>query len=326
MKHKQSSTSADVNGQRPKVLEHFIGQRGVVDRIRVALEASWNDGTPLPHMLFVGPSGVGKTQLAQIIAKEVGTALKEQLAQNLQWPSSLQGFLVEADDRDVLFIDEIHELIPQTQTTLYRALEEKKLFIGDIGCQHANGHLSETIPLSKFSLIAATTDQYALLSPLLDRFRLVCHFLKYSPDELQILLDQRCKMLGWSVKPAVLKAVAQRGRGVPRKALRLLEAVHRTARAEGDSVMTMEHFQRTCALEGLDHQGLDALEQRYLALLKEGKGAMRVSVLAARLGLPLATIQQIVERPLLEEGFIEKHESGRRVLTVKGRECAKPVD
>ena len=306
-------THHEINDYRPTVLEQFVGQEGVVARIKVALEASWNDGTRLPDMLFVGGSGLGKTQLAEVITKEMGCELKQQLAQNLNLPSALHGFLVDSEDRGVLFIDEVHELGPQAQTLLYRSIEEKYLFLP----QTPYRDKPQTIPLPHFTLIAATTDQFVLLAPLLNRFKIVAHFRKYSADELLVMLEQRCHKLQWIIEPDVLVQISQRGRGVPRRALRLLEAVHRTARSQGETGITSAHLDQTCRLETIDPAGLDELEQRYLDLLHASGGQTRLNVVAAHLGLPTQTIQRIVEPPLLEEGYIEKQQDGQRILTTK---------
>ena len=310
----QTAVHHEVNEQRPGVLEKFVGQKSVVDRIKVALEAAWNDTTRLPHMLFVGGSGLGKTQMAEVIAHEMGTEIHQQLAQNLNYAAGLHGFLIEGENRGVLFIDEIHELATAAQTLLYRAIEERQLFLG---CTPFRDK-PQIIPLEDFTLLAATTEQYSLLPPLLDRFKIIAHFSKYSPEELIQLLDQRCQMLRWSIQAEVLKLIAERGRGVPRRGLRLLEAVHRTARADAADTITITHFVQTCRLERIRKHGIDELEYRYLSLLHAAQGCLRLNVLAARIGLPDRTIQRIVERPLLEEGYVEKLSDGQRVLTEKG--------
>ena len=305
----------DVNDQRPRVLEHFVGQRNVVERIRVALESSWRDGVRLPHMLFTGGGGLGKTQLCEVVAREMGCELIQQLGQNLNSPSAISAFLLEGEHRNILGIDEIHMLLPAAQTALYRALEEQCLYLPS--CQP--GGSSQAINLSNFTLIGATTDQYALLGPLLQRFKIIAYFRKYSPDELSTLLDQRCQMLKWAIDSGVLAAISQRGRGTPRIALRLLEACRRTARAAGDDTISMNTFIATCRLEEVDDAGLDHIERRYLTLLSESPAGTRLNVAAAQLGLPRRTVQKIIELSLLEESFIEKDRNGLRLLTDKGR-------
>lgn len=314
MPNENDSTANEVNALRPQVLDHFVGQQSVVERVKIALEAAWNDGTPLPHMLYTGPPGLGKTQLAQILAREMGVELKESLAQNLNYPGMLRGFLLSGEDRDVLFIDELHQLSSTSQTLLYRAIEERQLsLVGSDG-------ESAPVRLSDFTLLGATTDQFALLQPLLDRFRIIGHFEKYGATELSQLLHQRCHLLGWRVDGQVIAKVAERGRGTPRLALRLLESCWRTARAAGADVVTDDHFEQTCRMERIDAAGLNEIEQSYLKLLLSRSGVARLNVLASSLSLPAATLQKIVEPPLIADGFVEKIETGARTLTRRGHQ------
>ena len=151
----------EVNDVSPEVIDHFVGQTRVVQQVKTSLEAAWNDGTRFPHTLCAGKSGTGKTEISQIIAKEMGCELREQLAQNLRNPADLRGFLLEASDKDVLLIDEIHELRPIVQVTLYRAMENGKIFIN--GSRSRRTHCIE---LADVSLISATTDAHLLMKPL----------------------------------------------------------------------------------------------------------------------------------------------------------------
>jgi len=318
-----TTIKADINDARPTVLEHFVGQDSVVQRVKVALEASWRDGTRLPHLLFTGQAGMGKTGLANVIAKETGSRIIEQLAQNLSNPNAVQGFLLEADDRDVLFIDEIHELMPQAQVLLYRALEERRLFLPS---NQLRPGPPKVLKLANFTLIGATTDEYALLPPLLSRFKIVGRFSKYSILELTALLQQRCKKLDWSTEPGVIEDIARRGRGTPRRALTLLEAVYRSSRASGEDIMTMDHFEQTCRLESIDRAGLNEIEQRYLRLLEAKSQPIRLNVIASRLGVPPRTIQQIVETDLIEEGYVDKLAQGERQITTKARRHLMKAD
>lgn len=305
--------AAEINSAAPSVLEHFTGNQSIIERVKVALEAAWNDGAKFPNTLLVGPPGLGKTLLTTIISKEMGAEqLHQQLGSNLNWRGMLAGFLMEPTSKEVALIDEADNMTAQAQVGLYRALEDKKVF-GD----PTSSDGSKAIPIDDFSLICCTNNEYSLVPPLRERFRLTLRFNYYNTEEMVKLIDQRARMLRWEVEPAVLPLLAQRGRGVPRVGLRLLEACRRTARAESATTITTAHFERTMRLEGIDRLGLDELERRYLSILAEGDGAVRVGVVAARLGLPMRTVSDIIEEYLLREGLVVRADEGR-LLTPKG--------
>jgi Holliday junction DNA helicase RuvB len=295
----------------PTVLERFIGQQQAVAKVKVALEACWNDGTAFPHTLLVGPPGLGKTQLAKVIAAETGSQLHEALAQTLSQPADLNALLMGAGDRDVVFIDESDELDPNPfQTLLYRAMEERKLFLSRQGASTAVG----SIPLNNFTLLAATNNEFSLVAPLRERFKLVLRFDYYQPDELATVLRHRTTAQRWECDETVFPRIATLGRGVPRLAIRLLEASHRTARSENSSIITADHVEHTCRLEGLDEQyGLDPTELKYLEVLRTAGKPVRVGTLSARLGLPPRTISNVLEAYLLRLGLVNRCEQGREL-------------
>ena len=304
----------EVNDVCPGVIDHFIGQQRVVQQVKVALEAAWNDGIRYPHTLCTGKSGCGKTQISQIIAQEMGVQLKEQLAQNLRSPQDLKGFLLEAGDRDVLMVDECHELRPAVQVSLYRAMEHGKIYINASKLKRTH-----TIKLANFTLIMATTDAHSLLKPLRDRFSQILTFEYYSTSELEMLLLNRSKQLGWTVEEEVFSAIAARARGVPRIALRLLQLTRTIARSQNSSTITVDHFNQMCGLEGIDELGLDTDQKQYLAVLGEAGGSVRLNVIAMRLGMPTKTVTSIIEEFLIRTGLVGKDDHGR-FLTEKGKE------
>ena len=319
----EASPQIDINEAAPPTLNHIIGQSRAVQQLRIALEAHYTDraemtgGEPpaLPHILLVGPPGVGKSLLAKIIAKELGVELHEALAQNIYSPYHLHGLMMMAEAGDCVFVDEIHELNSMAQTTLYRALEERRLFLPT-----APGEERKELSLPSFTFCGATTDEWTLTKPLRDRFKLILRLDYYTDEELTQLVAQRSRRLGWSISDAAIKGIAARGRGTPRLALRLLEATRRVARAEGASTVTIEHFRRMCEVDGIDSIGLDPLEQRFLQLLKDADGRpVRLNVLATRLGLPRQTIERVIEHDLIRLGLINKSDVGR-TLTPDGHQ------
>lgn len=315
----QLQTHHDIQQGRPIALEHMIGQPRPVRQLRTALDAYFNDRASnnadqaFPHVLLVGPSGVGKSSLSHIVANELGTTLHEELAQNLGMPNALHGLLMMVEGGHCVFLDEIHELYPMSQTTLYRALEDRKLFLPTHNS--VKGH---AVDLPPFTLIAATTDEWALSKPLRDRFKIILRLAHYSDDELTAVVMQRARRLGWSLTNDAAKAIAARGRGTPRIALRILEAARRTVRAEGSDTIDDNILAKTLDVEGLDHAGLDSVEQQYLRILHEASGPIRINVIATRLGLPQQTVVMF-EQDLLRLGFIAKDQSSQRLLTSAGQ-------
>jgi len=304
----------DISGCGPQVIQHFIGQRQIVERCKIALEASWNRGTKLPHMLMLGAPGLGKTELSYILGREMGVELHEQLGQNIRDPRDLHAFMLIPQDRDVVLIDEIHELPPRCQTALYRAMENRHVFLDT-----KRGRNSRPIEIADFTILGATTDPQRLLQPLRDRFKLVLDFEFYSAEELQQLLRNRVRQLGWHIDDSVLSLIASRGKGTPRIALRLLESVRLTAAADNAEAITADHFHQTCALEAIDPIGLSSQEIKYLRILHENDGSTRLNIIASRLGLNIKHVSAILEQFLIREGLVTKNNSVR-VLTQKGLE------
>jgi len=295
-------------------LDEVIGQRGAVERLKVAVSAAKADDRSLDHFLMSGPGGVGKTTLAQITAGAIGGGFRETLSQSLNTNGSLAAMLLDAGDKDVIFLDEVHLLSDENMTLLYRAMAERKLFI-------QASRKQRSLPLAAFTLLAATTDPHHLPSSFRDRF-VEINFDYYSPDELAALLRQRADSMAWEAEPAVFPAIAALGRGVPRLALRLLSACREVCRSRGENVMSVEHFDAACELEGLDRQvGLNRLERQLLSMLDEVGAAVRVNVLASRLGLSSQTVA-MHESYLVRRNLIMRTDQGR-LLTPDGIECVR---
>lgn len=303
----------EINDVGPTSLSHIIGQRGVVAQVAVALDAAFADDKKLDDALLVGPPGLGKTQVAKVIAAELASEVHEVLGQAIKTPADLNALLLTAKDKDVVFVDEVHELAKEFQTALYLAIDQRRVLLTG----GRTGRLPQAIPISNFTLLLATTDEYSLLAPLRDRMRLTLRFVYYDDGELAEVVKHRSRALGWRVDRYVLPEIARRARGTPRLALRLLQGCRRVCRAEGEIVITAAHLERACRLEGLDDLGLGPTEQKYLEII--AMGISRLNVIASMLGLPSRTVAEVTEPFLIRTGLIVKDDQGRRQLTAKGR-------
>jgi Holliday junction DNA helicase RuvB len=313
--------SNEIGDVKPTSMKHLIGQKGVLDQVTVALDAAFADGKKFDHALLVGPPGLGKSQTAFVVAQEMAAGFHEVLGQSISTPADLNALLLGAQDKDVVHIDECHELDKVYQTTLYLALDQKKITLGG----GRTGKAVQSVPLADFTLLLSTTDEYGLLQPLRDRMKLLLRFDYYTVDDLALLVRQRATALGWRVHDATLPLIAGRARGTPRLALRLLQAARRVCRAEGDTAITAAHLSRACGLEGIDGLGLGPSERQYLQLLVGG--ASRLNVVASMLGLPTRTVSSVIEPYLLRTGLIVKDDTGRREVTAHGRDhlsCSRP--
>jgi Holliday junction DNA helicase RuvB len=303
--------SHEVSDVKPTSLKHLVGQQSVIEQVSVALEAAFADNRKFDHALLVGPPGLGKSALASVIAQEMATGFHEVLGQALSSAADLNALLLTAKDKDVVHVDEAHELKKEYQTALYLALDKQMIFI-------TGGKSPQGIPLADFTLLLSTTDEYCLLQPLRDRARLLLRLDFYTQQDLTTVLLQRSKALRWEVHEEILPLIAKRSRGTPRLALRLLQACRRVCRAQGEMTITAEHLNRACLMEQLDEQGCGPVEQKYLRAL--AAGVSRLNVLSSMLGLPSRTVSQVIEPFLIRAGLVTKDDTGRRQLTALGRE------
>jgi Holliday junction DNA helicase RuvB len=304
----------DLSDLTPTSLRHIVGQRSVVEQVLVGVEAAFADNKKFDHSLLVGPPGVGKTALAKVIADEMATEFTGILGQSLKNRGDLNAILLDASDKSIVFIDEAHELDRRLQTALYLALDQRKLSLSS--CRKDG--VPSSVPLADFTLLLASTDEYCLLQPLRDRMKLVLRFDFYAVEDLTVIVRHRIRSLAWWVEEDVIPLIAERARGTPRVALRLLQSCRRVCRSEGESVVTRKHLQRACELEQLDCLGLGPTEQRYLHLV--GQGSNRLNVLASILGLPPRTVSLVTEPFLIRAGLVVKDDEGKRRLTPSGRE------
>lgn len=306
----------DLNGQIVPTLDHVIGQQRAVAILRTAIDSYFYERTKtkeeraFPHLLITGYAGGGKTLLSETVAREVACPLHTELAQNLKSPEHVHAALMilEPTGGPILFVDEIHELQPTAQVTLYRALEERKLFLGK----------KTVITLPPFCLIGATTDEHQLTRSMRERFRIHIRLTHYSDEEMFLLIRQRAKRLGWLIEDDAVRLLAGRSRGVPRLAVRFLEGAKRQASSKETDTITVAHVTTLLQVEQIDSLGFDAVEQQYLRILREGEGPVRLNVIATRMGLPRQSIEMF-EADFLRLGLITKTEKGR-MLTPKGIE------
>ena len=299
-----------INDAAPSSLNHLVGQGAVIAQVKTAIDAAFEDNGRFDDALLVGPAGLGKSQLASVIAQEMATEFHEVLGQSITNIGDLNALLLAANDKDIIHIDEAHQLDKQYQTALYLALDKRTIFVNSKRCP-------EAIPIAEFSLLLSTTDEYDLLAPLRDRMKLTLRFEYYSDEELTMMLRHRAKALNWPVDEKVLPLIAQRSKGVPRLALRLLQSCRRVCRAEGEKAILPVHFERACQLEQLDDMGLGPLERKYLAILKDGPS--RLNVISSVLGLPTRTVSEVTEQYLIRAGLIDKIQ--RRP---EGIDCQRP--
>lgn len=298
----------------PTTIEHFVGAQQIKDRVRVALEATWNmgNGCVFPHTLALGAAGLGKTEMSRIIAREMGVELVEVLGQSVRTTAELNTALLQAEG-GCLLLDEAHALNAEVQIGLLKVLQEGMIFLD--AARH--GGKVRTMALKPFCLIAATTDEWALTRPLVDRFKLLLRFEHYSVADLTTLISRRARSAGIALEEGVAEQIAQRSKGTPRIGIRLLDSCLRTMQAEAAGTVSAAIFQRTCLLEGIDDLGLDAVEQKYLRALADAGGRLRVNVIASCLGLPRPTLERAIEPFLIRERLIEKSDVGRS-LTDRG--------
>lgn len=294
-------------------LADVVGQRAAVERLKVAIAAAKADDRPLDHFLLTGPGGVGKTTLIQIVAAQMGVPFRESLASALN-EGGMASFLLDAEDKQVLFIDECHELESTNITLLYRALAERKLFL-------PGGRKTRALPLPAFACFAATTDPHALPPSFRERFiELPLDF--YSSSELAAIVRQRAGAMRWEADAEVFEHIGRLGRGIPRLAIRLLSGSREVCRSRGEMVIKVQHFEIACQLEDRDKRlGLDRVERNLLMFLHDADGPVRLNVLASRLALTSRTVV-MHESYLVRVGLVARTEQGR-ALTPEGIEYVR---
>jgi holliday junction DNA helicase RuvB len=297
---------------RPKVFDEFTGQAPLKQKFSVFIQAARAREEALDHVLLFGPPGLGKTTLAQIIASELGVGFKQSSGPVLEKAGDLAAMLSNLQPRDVLFIDEIHRLSPVIEEILYPALEDYYL---DIMIGEGVAARSIKLPLAPFTLIGATTRAGLLSAPLRDRFGIIERLEFYQVDDLAVMMDRNAKKLGMDLGSEAAHIIAQRARGTPRVANRLLKRVRDYAEVLNQgSVSTALAVHALDQLE-VDPEGLDVFDRQLLRLILEdfGGGPVGLDHMAAVLGESRDTIEDIVEPYLLQQGWLIRTPRGRMV-------------
>jgi len=300
---------------RPQSLDDFVGQEQARANLRVFIQAARGRGDALDHVLFAGPPGLGKTTLAQILSKELGVGFRATSGPVISKAGDLAALLTNLEERDVLFIDEIHRLNPAVEEILYPAMEDFQL---DLMIGEGPAARSVRIDLPKFTLVGATTRAGLLTNPLRDRFGIPVRLNFYSIEELELVVARGARVLGAAMAPDGAREIARRSRGTPRIAGRLLRRVRDFATVEGAAVINARVADRALTMLEVDAEGLDALDHRYLnCILKHYEGGpVGIETLAAALSEPRDALEEIVEPYLLQQGFIGRTPRGR-VLMLK---------
>ena len=295
---------------RPRRLENFVGQEALKDQLAVSIAAAVSRDEALDHVLLAGPPGLGKTSLAQLLAAELGVPFVQTAGPALERKGDIAAFLTALEPRTIFFVDEIHRLPRALEETFYPAMEDSCL---PITVGQGAGARVVTLPLPPFTLIGATTRAGLLTTPLRDRFGIQHRLEHYDVDELATIVRRSARLLEVAIENGGARAIAERSRGTPRVANRLLKRVRDYAEVRGDGVVSARLAAAALDLLEVDHEGLDRLDREILRAIcdKFGGGPVGLSTLAVVVGEERDTIEDVYEPYLLQCGLIERTPRGR---------------
>jgi Holliday junction DNA helicase RuvB len=295
---------------RPQRLEEFIGQQKVKDNLRLAIDAALARAEPLDHAIFYGPPGLGKTTLAELIARELRVNIRTTSGPALEKPGDLVGTLTNLRAGDILFIDEIHRLRPVIEEFLYPAMEDYRI---DIRLSEGPKAQTITMPIERFTLIGATTRFGMLTPPMRARFGIEQRLNYYSPEDLELIVHRTADVLKVEIKTQGAREIARRSRGTPRVANRLLRRVRDYAQVRADGIITEDVARAALAMLDVDQFGLDDMDARILKAIIEkfDGGPVGVATISAAIGEDASTLEEVYEPFLVQQGFLQRTPRGR---------------
>jgi holliday junction DNA helicase RuvB len=314
----QAGEDATENPVRPATLDAFVGQPAVRANLRVFIDAAIGRREALDHILLSGPPGLGKTTLAQIVARELGVDFHATSGPVIQRAADLVALLSKLGPREVLFIDEIHRMPPAAEEYLYPAMEDYQI---DLIIGQGPGARSIRYPIERFTLIGATTRSGLVTRPLRERFGIPLRLVFYEPAELAIIVGRAAQLLGIDLRPEGAAEIARRARGTPRVAIRLLRRIRDFAGVDGLTQVDAGAADAALRRLDVDRRGLDAMDRRYLRCIAENYagGPVGVETLAAAIGDERDVIQEVIEPYLIQEGFVQRTPRGRMLTPLSFR-------
>jgi holliday junction DNA helicase RuvB len=308
---------------RPQVLADFVGQQQARENLSVFIEAARRRSDALDHVLFVGPPGLGKTTLAQIVARELGVNFRSTSGPVIAKAGDLAAQLTNLEERDVLFIDEIHRLNPAVEEILYPAMEDFQL---DLIIGEGPAARSVKIDLPRFTLVGATTRAGLLTTPLRDRFGIPIRLQFYTVEELEFIVRRGARVMGLPMTDEGANEIARRARGTPRIAGRLLRRVRDVALVDNADTVTRQVADKALRMMEVDSIGLDQMDRRYLTTVAEkfGGGPVGIETIAAALSEPRDAIEDIIEPYMIQQGFLQRTPRGRLLTAHAFRHLGMP--